>query len=79
MARTMTKELRLAGMAPELIANVERQRVRRTLSATAKVLTGIDHIADARCAGHRADSEIARGRRAVGASITAGGRCEDRP
>jgi nucleotide-binding universal stress UspA family protein len=37
-----TKELRLAGVAPEHIANVERQRVREALGDTAELLTGVD-------------------------------------
>lgn len=45
IAVPLTKEMRLAGTTPQHIADVERQRVRGALGATAKLLTGIDHTA----------------------------------
>lgn len=43
IAVPLTKESRLAGMMPQHIADVERRRARDALSATARLLTGIDH------------------------------------
>lgn len=45
IAVPLTKESRLAGTAPQHIADVERRRVRGALDTTATLLTGIEHTA----------------------------------
>lgn len=45
IAVPLTKEMRLAGTAPEDVADVERERVRDVLATTARPLAGTEHSA----------------------------------